>query len=159
MPSQRQGYEVIGRGLVTVMASSSANVEASPTAGVQVSEGPLAAEVLADIFFPHSGALSSNAGADAGGTNAASTGDTNASALCELLPMKLGIGGGPCWPPAIHPRSPSSKEGIMAVIVAPSWSRTCSWTISGIHATCALSSLTSRSWLSELVFLSLLPAL
>src|SRR3954471_22611098 len=55
MPSQRQGDEVIGRGLVTVMASSSANVEAPPTAGVQVTEGPLAAEVPAGVFFPHPG--------------------------------------------------------------------------------------------------------
>ena len=142
-----------------MMASSSANVEAPPTAGVQVTEGPLAAEVPADVFFPHPGALSSNAGADAGDTNVAFAGDTNVGALCELLPVKLGIGGGPCWPPAIHPRSPSSKEGIMAVIVAPTWSRTCSWTISGIRATCALTSLTSCSWLSELVFLSFRPAL
>ena len=88
--------------------------------------------MLAGVFFPHPGALSSNTGADSG--------DTNAGALCELLPVKLGIGGGPCWPPAIHPRSPSSKQGIMAVIVAPTWSCTCSWTISGIRATCALSS-------------------
>ena len=74
------------------MASSSANVEAPPTAGVQVTEGPLAAEVSAGVFFPHPGALSSNAGADARDTNAASTGDTNgaAGALRELLPVKLG---------------------------------------------------------------------
>ena len=72
-------------------------------AGVQVTEGPLAAEVPADVFFAHPGALSSNARADAGDTNVASTGDTNgAGALCKLLPVKLGIGGGPCWPPAIH---------------------------------------------------------
>jgi len=127
--------------------------------GVQLTEGPLAAEVPVGVFFPHPGALSSNAGADAGDTNAASAGDTNAGALCELLPMKLGIGGGPCWPPAIHACSPSSKVGIMAVIVAPSCSRTCSSTISEIRATCALSSLTSRSWLSELVILSFRPAL
>ena len=125
-----------------MMASSSANVEAPPTAGVQVTEGPLAAEVPAGVFFPHPGALSYNAGAAAGDTNAASDGDTNgaAGALCELLPVKLGIGGGPCWPPAIHSCSPSSKVGIMAVIVAPSWSHSCSSTISGIRATCALSS-------------------
>ena len=96
MPSQRQGDEVIGQGLVTVMASSSANVEAPPMAGVQVTEGPLAAEVPAGVFSPHPGALSSNTGAGAGDTNAASAGDTNADALCELLPVKLGIGGGPC---------------------------------------------------------------
>ena len=131
MPSQRQGDEVIGRGLVTVMASSSANVEAPPTAGVQLTEGPLAAEVPAGVFFPHPGALSSNTGASAG--------DTNAGALCELLLVKLGIGGGPCWPPVTHACNPETKVGIMAVIVAPSWSRTCSSTISGIRATCALS--------------------
>ena len=73
-------------------------------AGVQVTEGPLAAEVPAGVFFPHPGALSCNAGAAAGDTNAASAGDTNCAtgALRELLPVKLGIGGGPCWPPAIH---------------------------------------------------------
>ena len=64
MPSQRQGDEVISREaqLVTVMVSRSANVEAPPTAGVQVTEGPLATEVPAGIFFPHPGALSSNVG-------------------------------------------------------------------------------------------------
>ena len=124
-----------------MMASSSANVEAPPTAGVQVTEGPLAAEVPAGVFFPHPGVLSCNAGAAAGDTNAASAGDTNgaAGALRELLPVKLGIGGGPCWPPATHACSPETKVGIMAVIVAPSWSRTFSLTISGIRATCALS--------------------
>ena len=72
-----------------MMASSSANVEAPPTAGVQLTEGPLAAEVPAGV---HPGALSSRAG----------VGDTNgpAIAFCELLAVKLGIGGGPCWPPA-----------------------------------------------------------
>ena len=105
-----------------MMASSSANVEAPPTAGVQVTEGPLPAEVPDGIFFPHPGALSCNADADAGDTNAASAGDTNgaAGALRELLPMKLGIGGGPCWPPAIHACIPKTKVGIMAVIVTPS---------------------------------------
>ena len=142
-----------------MMALSSANVEAPPTAGVQVTEGPLAAEVPAGVFFPHPGALSSNAGADTGDTNVASTGDTNgaAGALCELLPVKLGIGGGPYWPSAIHACSPSIKVGTMAVIVAPSCCCTCSWTISGIRATCALSSSTSRIWLSELVFFSFRP--
>ena len=92
-----------------MMPSSSANVEAPPTAGVQLTEGPLAGEVPAGV---HPGALSSNARAGAGDTNTASAGDTNgvaagdtngaASALCELLAVKLGIGGGPCWPPAIH---------------------------------------------------------
>ena len=84
-----------------MMPSSSANVEASPTAGVrvQLTEGPLAGEVPAGV---HPGALSSNAGV--GDTNTAAAGDTNgaACALCELLAVKLGIGGGPCWPPAIH---------------------------------------------------------
>ena len=72
-----------------MMASSSANVQAPPTAGVQVTEGPLAAEVPAGVFFPHLGVLSCNAGAAAGDTNAASAGDTNgvASVLHELLPV------------------------------------------------------------------------
>ena len=68
-----------------MMASSSANVEAPPTAGVQLTEGPLAAEVPADV---HPGALSSNAGrAGIGDTNTAAAGDTNGAAcvLCELL--------------------------------------------------------------------------
>ena len=95
-----------------MMPSSSANVEAPPTAGVQLTEGPLAGEVPASV---HPGALSSNAHAGARDTNTASTGDTNgaagdtngaACALCELLAMKLGTGGGPCWPPAIHVASP-----------------------------------------------------
>ena len=120
-----------------MMASSSANVEAPPTAGVQLTEGPLAEEVPAGV---HPGALSSSA--DVGDTNAASAGDTNgpAIAFCELLAVKLGIGGGPCWPPAIHALIPWIKVGTMAVIVAPSCCCTCSWTISGIRATCALSS-------------------
>ena len=98
-----------------MMPSSSANVEAPPTAGVQLTEGPLAGEVPAGV---QPGALSSNAdvrdtntvaagdtnGAAAVDTNTAAAGDTNgaACALCELLAVKLGIGGGPCWPPAIH---------------------------------------------------------
>mgnify|MGYP005823630237 CR=1 FL=1 len=54
-------------------------------------------------------------GADTGDTNGAAAGDTNgaagdtngaACALCELLAVKLGTGGGPCWPPAIHVVSP-----------------------------------------------------
>ena len=91
-----------------MMASSSANVEAPPTAGVQVTEGPLAAEVPDGVFFAHRSALSSNARAGTGDTNTASVGDTNgaACALCELLAVKLGTGGGPCWPPAIHVVSP-----------------------------------------------------
>ena len=88
-----------------MMPSSSANVEAPPTAGVQLTEGVLAGEVPAGV---HLGALSSNARAGAGDTNTASTGDTNgaACALCELLAVKLGTEGGPCWPPAIHVVSP-----------------------------------------------------
>ena len=88
-----------------MMPSSSANVEAPPTAGVQLTERPLAEEVPAGV---HPGALSSNARAGAGDTNTASVGDTNgtACALCELLAVKLGTRGGPCWPPAIHVVSP-----------------------------------------------------
>ena len=122
-----------------MMASSSANVEAPPTVSVQLTEGALAGEVPAGV---HPGALSYNARAAAGDTNTASAGDTNgpAIAFCELLAVKLGIGGGPCWPPAIHALIPWIKVGTMAVIVAPSCFCTCSWTISGIRATCALSS-------------------
>ena len=88
-----------------MMPSSSANVEAPPTAGVQLTEGALAGEVPAGV---HPGALSSNARAGAGDTNTASIGDTNgtACALCELLDVKLGTGGSPCWPHAIHVCSP-----------------------------------------------------
>ena len=103
-----------------MMASSSANVKALPTVGMQLTEGPLAAEVPAGV---HPGALSSNAHAGAGDTNTASAGDTNgaaagdtngaagdtngaACALCELLDVKLGTVGDPCWPPAIHLVSP-----------------------------------------------------
>ena len=80
--------------------------------GVQLTEGPLAGEVPAGV---HPGALSSNADGSAGDTNTTSAGDTNgavgdtngaACALCELLAVKLGTGGGPCWPPAIHVVSP-----------------------------------------------------
>ena len=87
------------------MASSSANVEAPPTVGVQLTEGLLAAEVPAGV---HPGALSSNARAGAGDTNTASAGGTNGAActLCELLAVKLGTGGDPYWPPAIHVVSP-----------------------------------------------------
>ena len=93
-----------------MMPSSSANVEAPPTAGVQLTEGALAGEVPAGV---HPGALSSNAGrAGVGETNTAATGDTNgaACALCELLAMKLGTGGGPCWPPTIHVVSPNGSN-------------------------------------------------
>ena len=97
-----------------MMPSSSANVEAPPTAGVRVQlmEGPPAGEVPAGV---HPGALSSNARAGAGDSNTAAAYDTNgaagdtngaACALCELLAVKLGTGGGPCWPPAIHVVSP-----------------------------------------------------
>ena len=103
-----------------MIPSSSANVEAPPTAGVQLTKGALAGEVPAGV---HPGALSSNARAGAGDTNTASAGDTNgaaagdtngatrdtngaACALCELLAVKLGTGGGPCWPPTIHVVSP-----------------------------------------------------
>ena len=104
---------------------------------MQLTDGPLAAEVPAGV---HPGALSSRAGV--GDTNAATAGDTNgpAIAFCELLAVKLGIGGGPCWPPAIHALTPWIKVGTMAVIVTPSCCCTCSWTFSGIRATCALSS-------------------
>ena len=80
--------------------------------GVQLTEGPLAAEVPAGI---HPGALSFNARVGVRETNTAAVGeingtvgDTNGAAcvLCELLAVKLGIGGGPCWPPAIHVVSP-----------------------------------------------------
>ena len=122
-----------------MMPSSLANVEAPPTAGVrvQLTKGPLAAEVPVGV---HPGALSSRAGV--GDTNAASARDTNgpAIAFCELLAVKLGIGGGPCSPPAIYALNPWIKVGTMAVIVAPSCCCTCSWTISGIRATCSLSS-------------------
>ena len=102
-----------------MMPSSLANVEAPPTAGVQLTEGPLAGEVPAGV---HPGALSSNAGvgdtntAAAGDTNGATAvdtntvaaGDTNGAAcvLCELLAVKMGTGGSPCWPPEIHACSP-----------------------------------------------------
>ena len=74
-------------------------------AGVQLTEGPLAGEVSSGV---HLGALSSNACAGAGDTNTSFAGDTNGAAyvLCELLAVKLGTGGGPCWPPAIHVVSP-----------------------------------------------------
>ena len=116
-------------------------------AGMQLTEGALAGEVPAGV---HPGALSSNASAGAGDKNTASAGDTNGAAagdtngpaigFCELLAVKLGIGGGPCWPPAIHALIPWIKVGTMAVIVAPSCCCTFSWTISRIRATCALSS-------------------
>ena len=88
-----------------MMASSSANVEAPPTVGVQLMEGPLAGEVPASV---HLSALSSNARAGAGDRNTASARDTNGATcmLCELLAVKLGTGGDPYWPPAIHVVSP-----------------------------------------------------
>src|SRR4051812_10575970 len=72
MPSQRQLDEVIGRGLVTVMASISANVDGPPTAGMHVTEGALAPE--------GSGVLCSNTRAAGGVTNASAAGVTNAAA-------------------------------------------------------------------------------
>ena len=86
-----------------MMPLSSTNVEAPPTAGVQLMEGPLAGEVPPGI---HPGALSSNARAGARDTNTAFGGDTNGAAcvLCELLAMKMRIGGGPCWPSAPESR-------------------------------------------------------
>ena len=72
MPSQRQLDEVIGRGLVTVMASSSANVDGPPTTGGHVTEGALAPEV--------SGVLRSNARAAVGVTNASAAEVTNGAA-------------------------------------------------------------------------------
>ena len=91
-----------------MMASSSANVEAPPTAGMQLTEGPLAAEVPAGV---HPGALSSNARAGAGDTNTASAEDTNgaACALCELLAVKLGTGEAPVG----RPQSTSSAHESM----------------------------------------------
>ena len=102
-----------------MMASSSANVEAPPTAGVQLTEGPLAGEVPAGV---HPGALSSNA--SVGDTNTAAAGDTNGTAavdtktatagdtngatcaLLELLAVKLGTGEAPVG----RPQSTSSAH-------------------------------------------------
>ena len=88
-----------------MMPSSSANVEAPPTAGVQLTEGALAGEVPAGV---HPGALSSNARAGAGDTNTAFAGDTNDTdcALCELQAMKLGTGEAPVG----RPQSTSSAH-------------------------------------------------
>src|ERR1041385_5309729 len=74
MPGQRQGDEVIGQVLVTVMASSSANVDGPPMAGGHVTEGALATEV------PSVGVLRSNTCAAAGVTNASAVGDTVSAA-------------------------------------------------------------------------------
>jgi hypothetical protein len=49
--------EVIGQGFVTVMASSSADVKAPSTSGVQVTEWPLVGSVPAGIFSAPTGAL------------------------------------------------------------------------------------------------------
>ena len=98
-----------------MMPSSSANVEAPPTAGVQLTEGPLAGEVPTGV---HPGALSSNARAGAGETNTASAGDTNgaagdtngaACALCELLAVKLGTGAAPVCRPQSTSAAPESR--------------------------------------------------
>ena len=79
-----------------MMPSSSANVEAPPTAGVQLTEGPLAGEVPAGV---HPGALSSNAGV--GDTNTAATEDTNGAAAVPLppeTPMAPPARCASCWP-------------------------------------------------------------
>ena len=91
-----------------MMASSSANVEAPPTVGVQLTEGPLATEVPAGV---HPGALSSNARAGTGCTNTASAGDTNgaACALCELLAVKLEPGEAPVGRPQSTSSAPKSR--------------------------------------------------
>ena len=76
--------------------------------GVQQTEGPLVVEVPAGV---HPGALSSNARAGVGVTNTASAGDTNGATcmLCKLLAVKLGTGGGPCWPPQSMSGAPESR--------------------------------------------------
>ena len=91
-----------------MMPSSSANVEAPPPASVLLTEGPLAGEVPAGV---HPGALSSNARAGAGDTNTASARDTigAAGALCELLVVKLGTGGGPVGRPQSTSSAPQSR--------------------------------------------------
>ena len=91
-----------------MMPSSSANVEAPPTAGVQLTEGPLAGEVPTGV---HPGALSSNARAGAGDTNTASAGDTNGTAcvLCELLAVELGTGAAPVSRPQSTSSAPESR--------------------------------------------------
>ena len=84
-----------------MMSSRSANAEAPPMTGVQLTEGPLAGKVPAGV---HLGALSSNARAGTGDTNTASAEDTNGAAgdtngatcaLCELLAVKMGTGEAP----------------------------------------------------------------
>ena len=89
-----------------MMPSSSANVEAPPTVGVQLTEGALAGEVPAGV---HPGALSSRAGV--GDTNVASAGGTNgpAIALCELLAVKLGLGAAPVGRPQSTHSTPRSR--------------------------------------------------
>ena len=84
MPSQKEGYEVIGRGLVTVMASSSANVEGPPTTGMHVTEGGLALEVPGVVI------LSSNTSAAGGVTNASAAEDTNAAATGDTIAAAAG---------------------------------------------------------------------
>src|SRR3954470_24679624 len=85
MPSQRQLDEVIGRGLVTVMASSSANVDGPPTAGGHVTEGALAPEVRGV------GVLRSNTCAAVGVTNASAVGDTVAAAAGGTVLAAAGV--------------------------------------------------------------------
>ena len=98
-----------------MMPSSSANVEAPPTAGVQLTEGQLAAKMPAGV---HPGALISNARAGAGDTNTASAGDINgaagdtngaACALCELQAVKLGTGAAPFSRPQSTSAAPESR--------------------------------------------------
>ena len=99
-----------------MMPSSSANVEAPPTAGVQLTEGALAGEVPTGV---HPSALISNARAGAGDMNTASAGDTNgaaagdtngaACALCELLAVKLGTGAARVGRPQSTPATPQSS--------------------------------------------------
>ena len=91
-----------------MMPSSSANVEAPPMAGMQLTEGPLTGEVPAGV---HPGALSSKARAGAGDTNTASAGDTNGAtcALCELLAVKLGTEEAPIGRPQSTSSAPESR--------------------------------------------------
>ena len=98
MPSQRQLDEVIGRGLVTVMASSSANVDGPPTTGGHVTEGALAPEVSgvlrsnarAAVGVTNASAAEVTNGAAAGDTNASAAGDANASAAGDTSAAAAG---------------------------------------------------------------------
>ena len=86
------------------MASSSANVQGPPTAGVQVTEGLLAG-VVPDGESSLPRALSSCTAMLAGGVN------NSFGAMFELLPTMLGIGGGPIRPSEFHSPNPTNKEG------------------------------------------------